>query len=318
MCVKHILLTKCVLLVFCADDNPKILDKFAVLHIDSCGDVVEDVSEVTSSHVKLTETVFSPRAALMKIGIPVKIKCNMLIYKTNTAFLTLHVYLIPHDPGLGQEMDKRESSYGYKVIRKPHPEKYLKMNDCFILTTNLDHAEIYPETLKLRYESRNPNYFEVFIENPNRNFKLNLAVEKDLQSVWTCVIRKDEYQNTGHIRAVRSSSGATGQNTLTEDENVMDKLSSLVQKELTVTTVKEKLLEMLQCLSQEGFRELKWFLQDKSLIQADLPCIPLSKLEKADMLDVVDLIEQTYGQQAVEVTKMLFKKINRNDLVMLL
>ncbi|KAM7421387.1 hypothetical protein PAMA_015494 [Pampus argenteus] len=306
----------------CTDDNPKILDMFAVLHIDSCGDVVEDASEVTSSHVKLTETVFSPRAALMKIGIPVKIKCNMLIYKTNTAFLTLHVYLIPRDPGLGQEMDRRELSYGYKVIRKPHPEKSLKMNDCFILTTNLDRAEIYPETLKLRYESRNPNYFEVFVENPDRNFKLNLTVGKERESVWTCVIRKDEYQNTGHIKAVRSSSGATGRSTLTEgrftDEHMIDKLSLMVQKVVTVTTVREKLLEMLQCLSQEEFREFKWFLQSRSLIKADLPCIPWSKLEKAHMLDVVDLIEQTYDQQAVEVTKVLFKKINRNDLVMLL
>ena len=88
-------------LVFYADDNPEILDKFAVLHIDSCGDVVEKVSEVTSSHVKLSEPLFSPRAVLMKLGFPVKIKCNVLIYyQTNTTFLKLHVYLIPHDPAL--------------------------------------------------------------------------------------------------------------------------------------------------------------------------------------------------------------------------
>ena len=90
------------MLVFCADDST-ILDKFAVLHIDACGDVVEDVSEVTSSHVKLSEPVFSPRAVLMKLGFPVKIKCNVLIYyKPNTTFLKLHVYLIPHDPALKQ------------------------------------------------------------------------------------------------------------------------------------------------------------------------------------------------------------------------
>ena len=90
------------MLVFCADDNPEIRDKFAVLHIDDCGDVVEKVAEVTSSHVKLSEPVFSPRAVLMKVGVPVRINCKVLIYKTNTAFLTLHVYLIPCDPGLQQ------------------------------------------------------------------------------------------------------------------------------------------------------------------------------------------------------------------------
>lgn len=87
--------------VFCADDIPEISKKFAVLHIDDCGDVVEKVSEVTSSHVKLSEPVFSPRAVLMKVGIPVKINCHVLIYyKPNTPFLKLHVYLIPHDPKL--------------------------------------------------------------------------------------------------------------------------------------------------------------------------------------------------------------------------
>ncbi|XP_053182844.1 apoptosis-associated speck-like protein containing a CARD [Scomber japonicus] len=181
----------------CTDDNPEILDEFAVLHIDSSGDVVEDASEVTSSHVKLSEPIFSPRAVLMKAGFPVKINCNVLIYKTNTAFLTLHVYLIPRDPGLGQIMDKRELSYGYEVIRKPHPERSLKLQDRFILTTDLDKAEIYPKTLKLRYENRNPNFFEVFVENPDRNFQLKLALENELEPVWICAIRKDEYQSTG-------------------------------------------------------------------------------------------------------------------------
>ncbi len=42
-------------------------------------------------------------------------------------------------------MDKRELSYGYKAIRKPHPEKSLKIRDRFILTADLDGAEISPE-----------------------------------------------------------------------------------------------------------------------------------------------------------------------------
>ena len=86
----------------------------------------------------------------------------------------------------------------------------------------------------------------------------------------------------------------------------------------TVTTIKEKLLKMLQRLREEKFEDFKWFLQDRDLIPAELPCIPWSKLEKADRKHVVDLMEQTYSQQAAEVTKMLFKKINRNDLVKLL
>lgn len=184
----------------CIDDNPEILKKFAVLHISDCGDVVEQVPEVTSSHVKLAEPVFSPRAVLMKAGFPVKVNCNVLIYKTNTAYLTLHVYLIPRDPGLQQAMNKRELHKGYKLIEKPHPEKSLKLRDRFILTADLDGAEIYPEDLKLRYDSGIPNFFEVYMENPDENFSLKLAQRHEDHAVWTCVIRKVEYQCTAHIQ----------------------------------------------------------------------------------------------------------------------
>ncbi|XP_039887104.1 uncharacterized protein LOC120733129 isoform X1 [Simochromis diagramma] len=184
----------------CIDDIPDILDTFAVLHIDDCGDVVEKVSEVTPTHVKLTEPIFSPRAVLMKLGVPVKINCNVLIYQTNTAFLTLHVYLIPRDPGLQQTMDRREVSCGYKVIRKPHPEKSLKMFHRFILRADLDGAEICPQALKLRYESRTPNFFEVYMKNPDSDFQLRLTPKKELQSVWTRTVRKDEYQRSGKVQ----------------------------------------------------------------------------------------------------------------------
>lgn len=67
---------------------------------------MEKVSEVTPSHVKLSEPIFSPRGVLMKVGLPVKISCNVLIYyKPNTPFLKLHVYLIPHDPALQQVIE---------------------------------------------------------------------------------------------------------------------------------------------------------------------------------------------------------------------
>uniref|UniRef100_A0A3B3WQM1 FIIND domain-containing protein n=1 Tax=Poecilia mexicana TaxID=48701 RepID=A0A3B3WQM1_9TELE len=129
----------------CVDDVRKPLEQFAVLHMDDCGDAVEKVSEVSPSHVKLAEPVFSPRAVLMRAGFPVKVYCNMLLYRTNTAFLTLHVYLIPRDPALQQAMDRKESSYGYKVIQKPDPEKSLKMNDYFFLTSDLEAAEVSPK-----------------------------------------------------------------------------------------------------------------------------------------------------------------------------
>ncbi|XP_044060961.1 NACHT, LRR and PYD domains-containing protein 1 homolog isoform X2 [Siniperca chuatsi] len=200
----------------CTDDNPTILSKFAVLHIDTCGDVVEQVSEVTPSHVKLSEPIFSPRGVLMKAGFPVKINCKVLIFKTNKAFLTLHVFLIPRDPALQQTI--KELSSGYKMIEKPYPVKSLKMRNHFILTADKDSAEISPESLKLVYESSDPNFFEVFIDSPDSNFQLTLSHESG--PVWTCVIRKDDYQNTGEIQVMYDHELARVRSTLVANMSV--------------------------------------------------------------------------------------------------
>ncbi|KAL7395357.1 hypothetical protein ABVT39_015098 [Epinephelus coioides] len=185
----------------CTEDSPTGLDKFAVLHIDTCGDIVEQVSEVTSSHVKLSQPAFSPRGVLMRAGFSVKIHCKVLIYKTTKTSLTLHVYVIPCDPALEEKIQNKELSSGCRVIQKPYPEKSLKMRDYFILTADMDTAEIYPKTLKLIYEWCDPNFFEVFIDDPDSNFELGLRHETSGQ-VWTCAMRKDDYQNTGDLQVM--------------------------------------------------------------------------------------------------------------------
>ncbi|XP_018555614.1 uncharacterized protein LOC108899589 isoform X1 [Lates calcarifer] len=304
----------------CVEDNPSILDRFAVLHIDNCGDVVEKVSEVTPSHVKLSEPVFSPRAVLIKFGIPCKIKCQVLIYyQPNASFLKLHVYLIPCDPALKQIVDKKESSYRYKAIIKPHPDKYLKMHQGFILTTDMDTAKILPKKLTLRYDSQDPNFYEVFIKNPDRNFYLTLlssCKNKDVL-VWTCEIREDDFPSSIPVEATGSSGEATGVNTLAQDSSTVDEDLSEQFNKATITPVREKLLKMLEHLKEEEFKGFKWYLEDSAVLPGPT-CIPKSKLEKADKLDLVELMMQTYNQQCVEVTKRVFKKIKRNDLVQML
>ncbi|XP_047454100.1 NACHT, LRR and PYD domains-containing protein 1 homolog [Mugil cephalus] len=190
--------------LICIDDIPDILNQFAVLHINDCGDEVEEVSEVTASHVKLKEPIFSPRGVLMRADLPVKINCNVLIYQTNTAFLTLHVYLIPRDDGLKQAITQEKLSEGCKEIRKTKPEKSLKFRNRFLLTADVDGAEIYPEEgLKLRYDT-DPNFFEVYIKNPNRDFHLKLTKRNELQSVWMCPVREENLSDP--FRPARCSS----------------------------------------------------------------------------------------------------------------
>ncbi|KAK5614059.1 hypothetical protein CRENBAI_011777 [Crenichthys baileyi] len=289
------------------DDVPKPLDQFAVLHMDDFGDAVEEVSEVSSSHVKLTEPIFSPRAVLMRAGFPVKINCNMLIYRTNTAFLTLHVYLIPRDPALQQEMDHREKSFGYKVIRKPDPVTSLKMCDHFILTASLETAEVCPEKLKLRFDPKRPNFFEVYIKNPDTDFQLKLTPEKRPNQVWNCALRKEEYQTTEE-RQVK--------------HHVEEHLSPLMHKAVSLRERdRETLLEVIGDLKKEELKSFKWFLRNTTVVgpktdeDTGLLRITACHLENADALDLVDLMLQTYSQQTVGVTKEVLRKINRNDLL---
>ncbi|XP_059195278.1 uncharacterized protein LOC131976321 isoform X2 [Centropristis striata] len=184
----------------CIDDNPTILDKFAVLHIDDCGVTVEKVSEVTSSHVKLCETTFSLKMVLVKLGFSVEINCKVFVYKTNRPFLKLHVYLIPPDPALKEELDKKRKSFGYEEIPMQHPKKPLKMNDWFILTAHLDGKEIASDTLQLIYESMEPNFYELYIQNPDKDLELQLKRENELP-VWTRKILKEAYQSTSPVQA---------------------------------------------------------------------------------------------------------------------
>ncbi|MEQ2257027.1 hypothetical protein ILYODFUR_030215 [Ilyodon furcidens] len=88
----------------CIDDVPELLDNFAVLHVNDCGDVLEKVTQVTATHVSLTEPVFCMLAALINSLFPPRITCcnTLIYYQPKTPFLKLHVYLIPPDPALKQ------------------------------------------------------------------------------------------------------------------------------------------------------------------------------------------------------------------------
>uniref|UniRef100_A0A3Q0QWH5 Pyrin domain-containing protein n=1 Tax=Amphilophus citrinellus TaxID=61819 RepID=A0A3Q0QWH5_AMPCI len=86
---------------------------------------------------------------------------------------------------------------------------------------------------------------------------------------------------------------------------------------LTIQSDREKLLGMLDDLRQNELENFKWFLGSSDAVMG-LPCIPKSRLEKVTKCDLVDLMLQTYTEKSVEVTKNIFKKINRNDLESLL
>ena len=72
-------------------------------------------------------------------------------------------------------------------------------------------------------------------------------------------------------------------------------------------SVKEVFLKTLEELGDDEFERFKWFLQNR---------VDWSELEKADRLETVDKIIQSYDQQSAEAVEKFLEKINRNDLVM--
>ena len=43
--------------------------------------------------------------------------------------------------------------------------------------------------MKLEYPRGEPNFFEMHIKNPDRNFKLILRPKKESEPVWNCTVR---------------------------------------------------------------------------------------------------------------------------------
>ncbi|XP_077427374.1 uncharacterized protein LOC144055341 [Vanacampus margaritifer] len=185
----------------CTTADPRILETFAVLHSDGDGASVEKVSEVTPSHVKLAHPVFSATGVMIRIlrraGFPLSLNCKVLVYKTGKTFLTLHVYPILSNPSVVAQLEKAAKEKGYERIEKSDLQGILQMDDQFIVTSNAADASICPENLKLADEDWDPNYFEVYIEQPGDEFTLQL--ENSAGTVWSCKIRKGDDSGAGPI-----------------------------------------------------------------------------------------------------------------------
>ncbi|XP_047216763.1 NACHT, LRR and PYD domains-containing protein 1 homolog isoform X2 [Girardinichthys multiradiatus] len=261
----------------CIDDFPSLLENFSVLHINDSGDVLEKVFQVTATHVRLTEPVFSPLAALINSIFRVKVACNLLIYyKPHTPFLKLHVYLILQDPALQQSVHKEESSSGYEVIKKPRPDKYLRMQQGFTLSAAIDTARVQPQTLTLRYDNQDPNFYEVFIENPNRNFDLTLLCadskkeDKKPYPVWTCEIRRDDHPKSG---PVEGSSGRATCLSSPDEEHFVDKhREELVQRVKNIGPILDGLLQK-KVLQEEMYNTIRSLQTSESQVREIFSCL---------------------------------------------
>ncbi|KAM4735670.1 uncharacterized protein FYW61_006100 [Anableps anableps] len=282
----------------CIDDIPSLLQNFSVLHINDSGDILEKVSEVTATHVRLTEPVFSPLAALINSIFRVKVTCNLLIYyQPHTPFLKLHVYLIPHDPALQESVRKEESSSGYEAIKKPRPDGYLRMHQGFTLRAAIDSARIQPPKLTLRYDSQDPNFYEVFIQKPDRNFDLALLLadskkgEKRLDPVWTCEIRRDDHPKSGLVEAAGPSGGAAGPS-LPDEEHFVDKhRDALIQRARNIGPILDGLLQK-KVLQQETYDTIRSLPTSEARMREIFSCLTAAGVCKDIFLSILQEKEQ--------------------------
>ncbi|XP_026041761.1 uncharacterized protein LOC113032831 isoform X4 [Astatotilapia calliptera] len=230
---------------------------------------------------------------------------TLMYYKPNTSFLKLHVYLIRQDPALEQEIaekyreknDETKSHLNFKKIIKHPPDQYLQTERLFSLKADNTSAKIQPKELTLRYNRQ--NFYEVYVKNPGSELILTLVHthpadgEPADEPLWECEIQADDHPESGQA----------------EEENTVDKhLSAQMQKVLTVQSDRERIMEILEHLEKKDLKKFKWLL-------VELKPIPKSELEDANICDLVDLMFGAYTQHTVEVTKEVFRKMNRNDLV---
>ncbi|XP_026041760.1 uncharacterized protein LOC113032831 isoform X3 [Astatotilapia calliptera] len=246
---------------------------------------------------------------------------TLMYYKPNTSFLKLHVYLIRQDPALEQEIaekyreknDETKSHLNFKKIIKHPPDQYLQTERLFSLKADNTSAKIQPKELTLRYNRQ--NFYEVYVKNPGSELILTLVHthpadgEPADEPLWECEIQADDHPESGQAEAAGSSVGAAAVSSQSAEENTVDKhLSAQMQKVLTVQSDRERIMEILEHLEKKDLKKFKWLL-------VELKPIPKSELEDANICDLVDLMFGAYTQHTVEVTKEVFRKMNRNDLV---
>ncbi|XP_017164945.1 NACHT, LRR and PYD domains-containing protein 1-like isoform X3 [Poecilia reticulata] len=295
----------------CTDDVPELLKNFAVLHVNDCGDVLEKATRVTKTHVGLAEPVFSLLGAVIKYFFNPRISCNTLMYyQPKTSYLKMRVYLIPPDPALKQSVHSRESSKGYEEIVKPRPDKPLKMGCGFSLQATVETARIQPPEITLRHDSQDPNFYEVFIENPGENFNLEL-LQTHSEKVWFCEIRKDDHPRSGSTEVGESTETdtvATEVGEFSTEAAVLEAKAASSSTEMP-RSIKQLLAETLEDLSQKNLDKFVFQLLDRS----GEPRVRRCRVEGKSRLDIVDVLVSTFTEdKAVDVTVEILGTIGCN------
>lgn len=77
---------------------------------------------------------------------------------------------------------------------------------------------------------------------------------------------------------------------------------------MMATSVPSQLLEMLDDLGEEELKRFHFYLQNESI--GRFPTIRKSRLENADRMKTVDVMIQSYSDDALKVARLMITMIN--------
>ncbi|XP_041920120.1 NACHT, LRR and PYD domains-containing protein 1-like isoform X2 [Alosa sapidissima] len=201
---------------------------------DSDSGVSLETCELSRFHGKLLGRQFSLWQLVVNLGIPVKTHCEVLIYQSSPQPLILNAFLVPAPSTARQVVEERWKSRGALCICKPPPDDSLWVSSRFQLWTSCSSV-ITPSAMTLSYNT-SPTFFEVCLENPPKNFNMELRPIEGKQSVWTAVMWQgaDYLQTRNHADLTEPSDAHTG---LRRSQNVASSVYlNQVQRDMNIAT----------------------------------------------------------------------------------
>ncbi|XP_067219617.1 NACHT, LRR and PYD domains-containing protein 1 homolog isoform X2 [Chanodichthys erythropterus] len=237
-----------------AESDPSLKYAVKVFSVEDYGLTFESV-ELTRFHARILQPDFSPKTVLMKLGIPVKVHCDLLVFVTKKNPIILHVYFFPSDSLFKEKIRMEEKSS--HPIKCPRPETPLRMMKQHSL--EIPGACIQPREIKLRGDIE-PNFFKVkqtLVDDIN----MTLNRVDDQKSVWTATIWKEELAETIASK-VKSSLLQHGEIQMKQVPVNFDKVSffdnnwcGLIKNIKNVNAIADKLLQK-QIINEEIYSEI--------------------------------------------------------------
>ncbi|XP_069727310.1 caspase recruitment domain-containing protein 8-like isoform X2 [Phaenicophaeus curvirostris] len=122
----------------------------------------------------------------------------LLFQQLSAANTTLHLYLIPNDKSVKQDIEKQEMDWNSKVIPKPSPLNPLFLG-CVYRVAGTNSVEITPdEHLTFCYKSpkKQQLFVEIYIKNVEEDTELSMTNTRDNVRVWKTLLRSGDIRLT--------------------------------------------------------------------------------------------------------------------------